>query len=165
MWKQRGKAQWLREGDLNTAFFHARANTRQRKNAISRLRNLDGSWSSSGDEVQKIITDYFQVLFNSSNPSVEDIETAIEGLPVRVSTEMNEQLLLLFTADEVKSAQFQMYPYKSPGPDGMSPVFFQKYWQIVGPDVISFVLAFLNDRNFDPKFNYTYRACLPTYIG
>ncbi|KAL0391781.1 UNVERIFIED_CONTAM: hypothetical protein Sradi_2400900 [Sesamum radiatum] len=101
MWKQRGKAQWLREGDLNTAFFHARANARQRKNAISRLRNLDGSWSSSADEVQKIVTDYFQVLFNSSNTSDEDIETAIEGLPVRVSTEMNEQLLLPFTADEI----------------------------------------------------------------
>ncbi|KAL0456854.1 UNVERIFIED_CONTAM: hypothetical protein Slati_1024600 [Sesamum latifolium] len=122
MWKQRGKAEWLHEGDLNTTFFHARANARQCKNAISCLRNLDGSWSNSADEVQKIITDYFQVLFNSSKPSNEDIEAAIEGLPVRVSTEMNEQLLLPFTADEVKSALFQMYPYKSPGTDASKAI-------------------------------------------
>ncbi|KAL0378863.1 UNVERIFIED_CONTAM: LINE-1 retrotransposable element O protein [Sesamum radiatum] len=161
MWKQRGKVQWLREGDLNTAFFHAKASARQRKNTISHLRRQDGSWSSSAAEVQNIITSYFHGLFTSTRPSDADIEAAIEGLTTRVSTEMNSQLLLPFTADEVKNALFQMYPYKSPGPDGMSPIFFQKYWDVVGPDIISFTLSFLNDRIFYPKFNYTYIVLIP----
>ncbi|KAL0410749.1 UNVERIFIED_CONTAM: hypothetical protein Slati_3664600 [Sesamum latifolium] len=93
MWKQRGKAQWLQEGDMNTAFFHARASARLRKNAITRLKLGNGSWSNSAEEVQQVITDYFQQLFTSTRPSEEDIEVAIGGLSARVSTEMNEKLI------------------------------------------------------------------------
>ncbi|KAL0337594.1 UNVERIFIED_CONTAM: hypothetical protein Scaly_2034500 [Sesamum calycinum] len=38
-----------------------------------------------------------------------------------------------------------MAPLKSPGPDGMPPFFFQKYWHIVKTDVISATLALLNE--------------------
>ncbi|KAL0360875.1 UNVERIFIED_CONTAM: hypothetical protein Sradi_3772000 [Sesamum radiatum] len=44
LWKQRGKAQWLRQGDRNTPYFHARATARKRKNSISRLQDKDGDW-------------------------------------------------------------------------------------------------------------------------
>ncbi|KAL0305076.1 UNVERIFIED_CONTAM: LINE-1 retrotransposable element O protein [Sesamum angustifolium] len=54
-----------------------------------------------------------------------------------------------------------MFPYKSPGPDGMSSVFFQKYWHIVGSEITSFVLEFLHNKRFDGKFNYTYIVLIP----
>ncbi|KAL0402473.1 UNVERIFIED_CONTAM: LINE-1 retrotransposable element O protein [Sesamum latifolium] len=132
MWKQRGKAQWLQEGDCNTAYFHARASARRRKNSIFRFRNKE-----------------------------ENIDVVIGGMQPRVSDAMNEVLTQPFTATEVTHAIAQMYPYKSPGPDGMSPVFFQKYWHIVGPETASFVLDFLNHRNFDARFNYTYIVLIP----
>ncbi|KAL0417112.1 UNVERIFIED_CONTAM: LINE-1 retrotransposable element O protein [Sesamum latifolium] len=74
---------------------------------------------------------------------------------------MNEALTQPFAPEEVKHALFQMYPYKSPGPDGMSPIFYQKYWHIVGPEVTSFVLDFLNHERFDVSFNYTFIVSIP----
>ena len=56
---------------------------------------------------------------------------------------MNEDLLSDFKAEEVRRELKQMHPTKSPGPDGMSPVFFQRYWDIVGPNVVDCVLIFL----------------------
>ena len=37
-----------------------------------------------------------------------------------------------------------MHPTKAPGPDGMSALFYQKYWDIIGDDVCSIILNTLN---------------------
>ena len=49
-----------------------------------------------------------------------------------------------------------MHPSKSPGPNGISPFFFQKYWHIVGLDVIEAILSVLNSGHLLHKMNYTY---------
>lgn len=35
-----------------------------------------------------------------------------------------------------------MHPEKAPGPDGMTPAFFQKHWQNVGEDVYNLTKHF-----------------------
>lgn len=64
---------------------------------------------------------------------------------------MNEALLRLYTKEEVKEAQVQMVPLKSPGPDGFNASFFQSYKHIVGEEVSSVALKFLNNGIFDKK--------------
>ncbi|KAL0439961.1 UNVERIFIED_CONTAM: putative mitochondrial protein [Sesamum latifolium] len=44
---------------------------------------------------------------------------------------MNADLTRPFSSDEVQQTLDQMHPPKSPGPDGMSPIFFPKFWHIV----------------------------------
>ncbi|KAL0337647.1 UNVERIFIED_CONTAM: hypothetical protein Scaly_2039800 [Sesamum calycinum] len=82
-------------------------------------------------------------------------------MEARVSDDMNETLIQLFSAEEVRHAISQMYPYILSGPDGMLSFFNQEYWHIVGPEVTSFVLEFLNHRISDAKFNYTYVVLIP----
>ena len=61
-----------------------------------------------------------------------------------VTLDMNHSLLQPYRPKEVQQALFQTHPSKSPGPDGMSPFFFRKYWNIVGDDVIEAVLSVLS---------------------
>ncbi|KAL0378826.1 UNVERIFIED_CONTAM: hypothetical protein Sradi_3188100 [Sesamum radiatum] len=74
---------------------------------------------------------------------------------------MNEQLVQPFTASEVRNALFSMSPFKSPGPDGMPPLFFQKLWHIVGSDVTRSVLSMLNDVHLLHKMNFTHIVLIP----
>ena len=71
---------------------------------------------------------------------------------------MNNMLLEEFTQEEVKKALFQMNPTKTPGPDGMNPLFFQKYWHIVGTDV---VLDYINSRKFLQSINFIHITLIP----
>ena len=54
-----------------------------------------------------------------------------------------------------------MHPTKSPGPDGMSPNFYQKYWDLVGIDVINCVLNVLNVGILPSGLNETYICLIP----
>ena len=45
--------------------------------------------------------------------------------------------------------------YKSPGPYGMSLIFYQKYWSIVGCDIIKLVQQFFNTGKFEGQITET----------
>lgn len=55
---------------------------------------------------------------------------------------MNQRLVRLVEDNEIKKALFAMNPHKSPGSDRMTPLFFQKYWHIVGHDICVVVKDF-----------------------
>ena len=58
--------------------------------------------------------------------------------------EMNQILINQFTKEEVETTLKQIHLTKALGPNGMSVIFFQKYWDVIGTDVTSMVLNVLN---------------------
>uniref|UniRef100_A0A803PI32 Reverse transcriptase domain-containing protein n=1 Tax=Cannabis sativa TaxID=3483 RepID=A0A803PI32_CANSA len=67
----------------------------------------------------------------------------------------NQKLLEPVTDVEIRRALFQMHPDKSPGPDGMTPGFYQKCWNTVGNDIITLVQNFFVVGSFPRELNYT----------
>lgn len=58
-WRQRGKAAWMKDGDKNTAYFHARATTRKQVNKIKGLQDATGVWVSSKGKMEAVVDGYF----------------------------------------------------------------------------------------------------------
>jgi hypothetical protein len=70
-------------------------------------------------------------------------------------------LLRQYSSEEVDLALSQMQPLKASGPDGYGACLFQKPWNIIGQQVRSAVLNFLNLGVFYPGINFTYIALVP----
>ena len=90
-----------------------------------------------GEIANKYLTDMF---ISSRWGQVEETIEVVDGT---VTMEMNRSLLLPYTAEEITQAVFQMHPSKVLGLDGISSLFFQKFWHIVGYDVVKVVLSVL----------------------
>ncbi|KAL8125715.1 hypothetical protein AgCh_013104 [Apium graveolens] len=157
-WQQRAKQFWLREGDSNSRFFHKYASSRQRNNTVTRLKDKHGVWKEDVMEVQHVISDYFGELFRTSG--------AMEGLTDRelvnkVTDEQNESLMILATDEEVRKAIFSMHSDKSPGPDGLNPMFYKTFWPVVCNDVVNFCNKFISEGVLPDGINHTLVCLIP----
>jgi hypothetical protein len=159
LWRQRSRSNWLRAGDQNTRFFHGRASQRRRRNRIVGLRDEDGNWRDSSEEVVAILTRYYESIFQTSLP--DQIDNAVRYVPNVITQSMNANLDREFSASEVDQALKQMAPLTAPGPDGLPPLFYQKYWHVVGPDVTKGVLSYLNSGQVLSSINHTYITLIP----
>ncbi|KAL0433344.1 UNVERIFIED_CONTAM: putative mitochondrial protein [Sesamum latifolium] len=120
-WKQLSKTHWLQDIDNNTRFFHSYASTPKWHNMIKRLRDEEGMWKEQEEDIQGILLRYFRDIFTSSGPSDSELNEVLALIQPWVSLEMNQVLAAPFTATEVKSAIFVMFPFKFPGPNGIPP--------------------------------------------
>lgn len=138
-WRQRSKQLWLKAGEKNTIYFHEACNKRRRHNYIQKLRNEQGDWCSWQTGLQDVIKEYYQQLFTADQTQGEVVLNCINQT---ITEQQNEILLEPVSAEEVKDVVFHMHPDKAPGPDGMTPTFFQRNWNVVREEVIQMVKDF-----------------------
>lgn len=132
----------IRDGDKNTAFFHAKAANRIKRNKLSMLHDKDGVPHSSNEGMQKVVLSYYKELFASSRPPI-CIEQ-LDSIKNRLNDSMITSLVRPYVREENFQAFQEMHPCKSPGPDGLPTLFYKNYWNLVGDELCSMILKFLN---------------------
>ncbi|OMO81404.1 reverse transcriptase [Corchorus capsularis] len=137
------------------------ASSRKSKKVIDRIEDDAGVVCEEPSGIENIFNNYFKDIFTSSHPTQCNIQAVLNHLECRVTEEMCVHLEEKFTVDEVQQAVFQMSGSKAPGPDGLSPAFFQRCWKVVGVDVTDFVLDFLNNGSPLPNVNHTNIVLIP----
>lgn len=106
-----------------------------------------------------MMKDYYVQIFSSETEG--HMADTLDAVECKVTTQMNDVLTRPFSVDEVIRALKQLHQAKAPGPDGMTPLFFQKYWSIVKTDVLEAVFGILN-LGHDPTYlNYTHIVLIP----
>ncbi|KAL6223468.1 hypothetical protein ACLB2K_006855 [Fragaria x ananassa] len=108
---------------------------------------------------RKWVLQYYNKLFTTSNPNAMEEVTA--NFPRVITDEMNEALEREVSEEEVRRALKQMKPTKAPGPDCFAPCFYQRFWSIVGRDVVHAVRTFLHNDEYIRQINCTHVTLIP----
>lgn len=79
---------WLKEGDINSKFFHTKASSKRRYNRMESLMSEDGSWVE-GTSLDDHIVGHFQKLFLASK--AKGSREFLDSLGARVTESMKEK--------------------------------------------------------------------------
>lgn len=157
-WQQKSLISWLQAGEQNTRFFHTSTLLRRRRNRICRLKDPSRVWCDESPQLQAMATRFYEQLYTSeptSSPS---------PVPLRFPTLSHSDrqwLNRLVSELEIQSALFQMGSHKAPGPDGFSVLFFQKYWPVVKPQVLSLLGGVFSTGQFPIGLNASIICLIP----
>jgi hypothetical protein len=158
-WRQRAKVHWLQQGDRNTKFFHEHASERRRINKIRRLVKEDGSVVEEKGEIINLVTDFYKNLFQTH--AGHRYEELLHQVSPRVNAVMNEALMAAYNNEEIKKALDGMGDLKAPGSDGMPALFYKRFWDITGDDVVREVKSVLNGGAMPKGWNETVVVLIP----
>ena len=82
---------------------------------IKVLANALGVTVEDPAELKEMVTDFYKSLYTTEG--VTNMELVLQHVPTKVTHQMNDMLMALYTKEEVKKALIQMGPTKAPGPD------------------------------------------------
>lgn len=133
-WHQRSRQSWIESGDKNTTFFHQKANQREQRNRVNKIKNEVGICFEEEEEIIKCFANNFEQLCSSNNEG--DVAPVVDLVEPLINAELGAMLAAPFRRDEIIFALSQMHPNKAPGPDGMNALFYQSFWHKIGEDVI-----------------------------
>lgn len=109
-----------------------------------------------------MVAENFKDLFKLSDPA--NFYYLFDGFTPKVTQAMNDSLIRKVSDEEVKEAVFSIKPASAPVADGMTGLFFQNYWKMVGNQVIKEVKNFFHNGVFPKEWNYTQLCLLPKVI-
>lgn len=102
---------------------------------------------------------YFMRLFLTDGN--RHIDSVVRVLDFIVSAEMNNNLMRHFTKEKILYVMKQMHSFKASGPDGTTPIFFQKFWSLIQNDVLNSALGIFNCGNDPTPLNHTHIVLIP----
>ncbi|KAL9689806.1 hypothetical protein QQ045_010196 [Rhodiola kirilowii] len=123
--KQRTNAQWIKEGDANTKFFHSLLKSRRSRNSINHITLQDGSVSTDSGIIKHEFSVYFKELLGQAR-ECSPVDSVVVAQGHVVSGEQCRSLVRGATDKEIWSVLNNMGDDKAPGPDGFSASFFKR---------------------------------------
>ncbi|KAM0909823.1 hypothetical protein ACQ4PT_014549 [Festuca glaucescens] len=136
MWRQRSRIQWLREGDANTHFFHAKASARRRKSYIHRVELDNVSYTEQQDK-EEAVWKFFHDMLGQARPRKHSINLEALGI---IPVDLTDQELPI-SPEEVRAAITDLPSDKAPGSDGYTALFFKKCWHLISNDIMRAIRA------------------------
>lgn len=155
-WALRARSNWLVAGDRNTTFFHTSTLIRRKRNKIAFLKSECGREIWDPQEIENLITDFFQKLFTTEKP----FSNLRQNL-LLASQDRCFNCTLIPSAIEIKEALFSIGSTKAPGRDRIHAIFLQTFWDTISKDCINMTETIFRNAKIPLELNRTIVALIP----
>ena len=130
----RSKIQWVEEGERSTKYFIGLEKSKQKSKSLTKIMSDDNKELRKQSDISSETVRFYQRLFSSRNPNVENIKIYLNGasldkIPENLCNNINDKLQIW----ELDGALKNFKNNKSPGMDGLSAEFYKKFWDILKP--------------------------------
>jgi hypothetical protein len=161
-WRQRSRVQWTLQGDANTAYFHAIANGRCRKCAITALASPSGPITDKL-AIQEHVYSFYRELMGTEEPQLLTLVEGFWAENQRVSNAENLEMAISFTAQELDEVLTKTDT--TPGPDGFPVIFFKSGWSWLKPLLLNILNEFALGRLDISRLNFGVLSLIPKVPG
>ena len=142
----RSKARWFEWGERSSKYFLNLEKRNYQNKYINKLKKDDSSTITDPTEILNEQQRFFQTLFSSQNPAVDDAKYKFlfdNDSIVRLNAEQQQHCEGMLTIDECLAALKTFNKNKSPGTDGFTAEFYLRFWDDLGQVMVdSFNYAF-----------------------
>jgi len=104
------------------------------KNQANKIRNENGEIATDNTEIQRIIRDYYQQLYANKMDNLEEMDEFLEKYNLRKLNQGEiENHNRPITSMKIETVIRNLPANKSPGPDGFTAEFYQKFREDLTP--------------------------------
>lgn len=160
-WKTKFRINWISQGDANTRFFYISTLNRRRKNRICSIENEVGQVLCTKMDIASHVHSYFYSLFTTSLLHSQLIEDDYSINSPSISSEDSLRLYIPLRDSEILTVIKSFNPLKAPGPDGLHPIFYQKYRDLVGSKTSAFCKEAFSSNLMPESINQTLLVLIP----
>ena len=150
----RSRAKWYEQGEKSSKYFMGLENRHQSSNVIRAL-NSDGTTFYDDKNLLETISSFYEKLYTSKSPDMDKIETYIHETNLNALTnDQKSSCDAPLTLQQLKTAVFKMKRNKSPGSDGLTIEFYQKFWDSIKYSLLDSYNESLEQGELTPSQRY-----------
>ena len=148
--KIRSRVQWFEEGEKPSRFFFKLERERLYRNSISSVFDANGTEVFARDEIARAHVSFYSDLFSQESIDPVCKQLCFDSISSFLPPSLRDSCEGPLTLDELTAALKSLSLGKSPGSDGLSVEFYLRFWDTLGPLLLSvanqcFVDAELSD--------------------
>lgn len=164
--RQKPRNQWIKEGDMNTYFFHNMVKRKHFKDQIKLLFDSEGNRLTAYDDIATEAVGFNKKLLGVADPStsggsIEEIRGLLSYQPTNFEV---DTLIAGVTDDEIYI--IKIFPNnKAPGPNGFTVEFFKSSWSVTGTLVCAVIREFFELGMLLGALNATWITLVPKCLN
>ena len=135
----RSGANWYEKGEKSSKYFLTLETRNKVRKTMNRLEDEHGEETMDPKKILKLQSKFYSELYTSKiNKSSPDIDNYLKNVKIdKLSTEDQLSLEGKMTLEDCYKAVQTMKKNKSPGNDGLTVEFYQKFWSVFGKYVVN----------------------------